>query len=208
MLVFQYLQILFQYLWTRVYSRVLSKIGAHWCILLLTHRGRVTHPCVSNLGHDGFRRWLAARAVPSHCLNHWWLMEARNKFRCGFNEINKECNQSNIDTKMSPAKCWSFCPGLYVLMKRYHTIQMFWLILCVRRHKSTEAEMSFWWGFRHWLHRRLAKRQLFFFFFFFFGGGGGGGGFFGMAVFPKKCKSPSVSLDGENLSEYHQLCCG
>ena len=61
-------------MWKWVNSCLLSEIGTHSCILLLTYRGRVTHPCVSNLGHDWLKKWLAACAVPSHCLNHVWLI--------------------------------------------------------------------------------------------------------------------------------------
>ena len=50
----------------------------------LTHWGRVTHICVTNLGHQWFRWWLVACSAPSHYLKqcsiivNWTL---RNKFQ-------------------------------------------------------------------------------------------------------------------------------
>ena len=37
---------------------------------LLTHWGRVTHICISKVGHHWFRWWLVPWTAPSHYLNH------------------------------------------------------------------------------------------------------------------------------------------
>ena len=53
-----------------VKSTFLSKEYGH--LYPLTHWGRVTHICVSKLGHHWFRQWLVAWPAPSHYLNQCW----------------------------------------------------------------------------------------------------------------------------------------
>ena len=42
------------------------------CPTFLTHWSRVTHICISKVGHNWFRQWLVACSVPSHYLNQCW----------------------------------------------------------------------------------------------------------------------------------------
>ena len=53
------------------YSLIVRERHFQLCRVTISHRGRVTHICVSKLCHHWFRQWLGAWSAPSHYLNQY-----------------------------------------------------------------------------------------------------------------------------------------
>ena len=76
--------------------------------LCVNHWGRVTHICVSKIGHYWFRQSLVTCSVPRHYQNQWWIIinwTLRNKLHWNFtqncNIFIQENAFENIVWKMS-----------------------------------------------------------------------------------------------------------
>ena len=108
--------------------------GVSWYVLLLsrwflacnltnnvsecsTHWGRMTHICVTSLGHHWFRKWLSPVLRQAII---WTIagISLIGPFGPNFSEIWSEVHSLSCKTmlsKMSSAKCRLFCLGLNVL---------------------------------------------------------------------------------------------
>ena len=53
------------------YSLFVRERHFQLCRVTISHRGRVTHICVSKICHHWFRQWLGAWSAPSHYLNQY-----------------------------------------------------------------------------------------------------------------------------------------
>ena len=87
------------------------------CATRLTHWGRVTHICVSNLHHHWFRLWLVACSVQRHNLNQCWHIvnwTLRSKLQCNFSRNSDISIHEENAFKTSSAKWWPFCLGFIV----------------------------------------------------------------------------------------------
>ena len=85
---------------TRDNSRILISIKRAVCrSWALTHWGRVTHICTSQLTHLWFRQWLVTWSAPSRYLNQWWNIvnwTFRNKLRWNLNRNSFIFIQENV----------------------------------------------------------------------------------------------------------------
>ena len=127
------------YWWRR--ARSFSWLLSVNCMCLwanhLTHWGRVTHICVSELtNHHWFRQWLVAWPAPSHYLNQCWNIvnwTIGNKFQWNINR-NDTFSFKKIHLKMLPGKWRPFCLGLNVLTNTKISAQpmSWWSTWCTR----------------------------------------------------------------------------
>ena len=74
----------------------------------LTHQGLVRHIRVTEQGHHCFRWWFVACMVPSHSLNHCWIIIPCEKKKWNWNQHKSIKN-------LSSAKWHPFCLCLIVL---------------------------------------------------------------------------------------------
>ena len=92
-------------------------------ILILTHWGRVTHICISNLDHHCFRQWLVAWPAPSHYLNQCWNTvnwTPRNKLQWNIHLDSYIFIQENLFENIICEKA-SFCLSINVLVHNNST---------------------------------------------------------------------------------------
>ena len=66
--------------------------------LVKTHWGRVTQICITELGHQGFRKCLAAWSVLSHCQTQRWILvnwTHRDKFQWNSKPYSQVFSEEN-----------------------------------------------------------------------------------------------------------------
>ena len=123
----------------------------------LTHWGRVTHICVSNLTITGSDNGLSPGRRQAIIWTNAGILLI-GPLGTNFSEILIDINTfKKMRLKMSSAKWRPFCLGLNELMCSCHkTVNENQGI-----HTYTETKMSsFWWNFHHWLHWKLSFWQL------------------------------------------------
>ena len=80
--------------------------------MLITHWGRVTHICVSYLGHHWSRLWLGAGQAPAHYLNQCWNIIDWTLWNKPQWNLNRNlCILKKMQLKMSSGKWLQFCLG-------------------------------------------------------------------------------------------------
>ena len=101
-----------------VYWKSLSLLLVMSWLRRLTHWGRVTHICISKLGHHWFRSWYFAWPAPSHYLNQCWNIVGwtlGNKFHWNLIKRYNNISFKKIHLEMSFGKWRPFCLDLNVM---------------------------------------------------------------------------------------------
>ena len=96
---------------------------------LLTHWGWIMHICICRLYHHWCNLWFVAHSVPSHYLNHCWIivnLTLGNKLKWNFYQNITVFIQENAYLKMLFANWQPFFLGLNVLkqMARHETCNL------------------------------------------------------------------------------------